>query len=149
LILHHSVRSVRFWAHFYRSGVGNRNFLRHDRRSAKPSNRRNPAAHYQVSCLLEDPDTGCSPQDGCRHTRSFCPKPDSAHRIWPGSFRDWLRCDRNVLDVDRVAPDAHAGRMPNRVGDRTDCTGDADLADALHAKRVDVRIVFMDEDRLD
>ena len=59
-----------------------------------------------------------------------------------------LSCDRNVLDVDRVAPDAHAGRMPDRVGDRADRAGDADLADALHPERVDIGIVFMDEDRL-
>jgi hypothetical protein len=74
--------------------------------------------------------------------------PDSAHRIWPRSFRDRLHYHRDVLDADGVTPDAHAGGVPNRVGDRTDCTGDADLADALHAKRVDMGIVFMDEDSL-
>ena len=37
-----------------------------DRHSAKTSNLRNPTAHYQVKCLLEDPDIGFSPQDGCR-----------------------------------------------------------------------------------
>jgi hypothetical protein len=45
------------------SGVTNTSFLsalRQDRDSAKPSNLRNPTAHYQVNCLLEDPDIGFS-----------------------------------------------------------------------------------------
>jgi hypothetical protein len=36
---------------------------------ADPSNLRNPTAHYQVNCLLDDSDIGFSPQDGCRHPR--------------------------------------------------------------------------------
>src|SRR5215211_5298588 len=38
--------------------------------------------------------------------------------------------------------------MPNRIGDRPARASNADLADAFDAERVDVRIVFVDEDRL-
>jgi hypothetical protein len=85
---------------------------------------------------------------GPGHILARGPTPDSANHIRSRSFRDELLYHRDVLDADGVAPDAHAGGVPNRVGDRTDCTGDADLADALHAKRVDMGIIFMDEDRL-
>jgi hypothetical protein len=50
------------------TGTSFLNALRQDRHSAKPSNLRNPTAHYQINCLLGDPDIGFSPQDGCRHT---------------------------------------------------------------------------------
>ena len=44
---------------------------------------------------------------------------------------------------------AYAGRVPDRVGDRADGAGDADLADALDAERVDVGIVLVDQQRLE
>ena len=53
--------------------------LRQDRHSAKPSNLRNPTAHYQINCLLGDPDIDFSPQDGCRHWVLM----DEAHHLVP------------------------------------------------------------------
>ena len=54
-----------------------------------------------------------------------------------------------LIKRDRKAPDPHAGSVPNRVGDGAGGAGDADLADALDAERIDVEVVFLDQDRLD
>src|ERR1044072_9784106 len=52
-----------------------------------------------------------------------------------------------VLEPDREATNAHAGGMPNRVGDGAGGAGDGDLTDALDAERIDVAVVLMDEQR--
>ena len=51
-----------------------------------------------------------------------------------------------IADPDREAPDTQAGRVPDGIGDRTGAAGDADLADALDAERVHVRIALPDQE---
>ena len=56
-----------------------------------------------------------------------------------------LEPQHEIVDADREAAHADAGRVPDRIGDRADRAGDADLADALDAERIDVRIVLVDQ----
>jgi hypothetical protein len=49
-----------------------------------------------------------------------------------------------IIDPDRKPPDPHSGGVPDRIGHRPGAAGDADLADALDAQGVHVRIVFLD-----
>jgi hypothetical protein len=53
------------------------------------------------------------------------------------------------LERDREFAHANSGRMPDRIGDRARRAGDADLADALDAERIHVRVVFLDQDRFE
>src|ERR1700734_518171 len=50
---------------------------------------------------------------------------------------------------DRKFARADAGRVPDCIGDRPRRAGDADFTDPLDAKRIDVRVVFLDQDRFE
>src|ERR1700685_3255894 len=54
-----------------------------------------------------------------------------------------------TVEGDRELANANPGRVPNRVGDGTGGSRDPDLADALDAERVDVRVVLLDENRFE
>ena len=54
-----------------------------------------------------------------------------------------------AIEGDRELANANPGRVPHRVGDGAGGAGDPDLADALDAERVDVRIVLLDENRFE
>lgn len=49
---------------------------------------------------------------------------------------------QEILDADRQLPDARAGRVIDRIGDRRRGSDVRDLADPLHAGRIDV-LVFL------
>src|SRR6516225_3486836 len=50
---------------------------------------------------------------------------------------------------DRELAHSDAGRVPDSICDGARSAGDADLADALDAERIDMRVVLFDEDRLE
>ena len=49
-----------------------------------------------------------------------------------------------MIQRNREFAHANSCGMPNGIRDLTRCTGDADLAHAFDAERVDVRIAFLD-----
>jgi len=49
-----------------------------------------------------------------------------------------------LIQRNREFAHANSCGMPNGIRDLTRCTGDADLAHAFDAERVDVRIAFLD-----
>src|SRR4051794_20973154 len=58
-------------------------------------------------------------------------------RLWKGSSaRRCCRTLEEILNPDRQASDAAAGRVVNRIGDRRVDADDADLANTLHPMRV-------------
>src|SRR5437879_10152143 len=54
-----------------------------------------------------------------------------------------------IVEPDGKATHADPGRVPYRVGDGTGRAGDADLAHALDAERVDMGIMLLDRHRLE
>ena len=86
------------------------------------------------------------------------PKPAILLAAGPYSFRSTLTLEEKAPQVqlsqsgfdqtiegDRKLANADTGRVPDRIGDRAGGSRDADLADALDAERVDVRVVLLDE----
>lgn len=55
-----------------------------------------------------------------------------------------LQLRQQFVDPDWEAAEPHAGRVPDCIRHRAGAARDADLADALDAQRVDVRIVLLD-----
>src|SRR5471030_2043942 len=70
----------------------------------------------------------------------------TATRLFPGEplaargFDQPVQCDWELTD-------AHAGRVPDRVGNGARRASDPDLTHALDTKRVHVDVAFLDQDR--
>jgi hypothetical protein len=65
------------------------------------------------------------------------------------AFRLWLRWRHHeIFDPDRKPSQANACRVPDCIRDRAGRARDADFANALDAKSVHVRIVFLDHERV-
>src|SRR5262249_24269317 len=71
-----------------------------------------------------------------------CGKPMSSFREKALGFH------QQIIDPDAEATDADARRMPDRIGHGSGRAGDADLADALDAEHVHMRIDLVDGERL-
>ena len=56
---------------------------------------------------------------------------------------------KQAIEGDRKVPYTGSRRVPDRIGDGARRAGDADFADALDAERIHVRVVFLDQDRLE
>ena len=69
----------------------------------------------------------------------------------PTAAQRFLRelTSEQAVERDRKFTHTDAGCMPDRVRNRARCAGDADLANALDAKRVDMRIALLDQDRFE
>src|SRR5260370_33869410 len=67
--------------------------------------------------------------------------PGTLHSAWSG----WRH--NEIVDPDRKPSQANARRVPDCIRYRAGRARDADFTDALDAKCVDVRIVFLDHER--
>lgn len=61
----------------------------------------------------------------------------------------WLLTPDEAIQRDRQFAHANARGVPDGIGDRTGRSGDADLAHAFDTERVDMRIVFLDQNRFE
>jgi hypothetical protein len=54
-----------------------------------------------------------------------------------------------AVEGDRELANAHAGRVPDEIGDGAGRSRYSDLSDALDAQRVDVRIILFNQNGLE
>src|SRR6266481_661126 len=85
-------------------------------------------------------------------TRNECtpgsPCPETSSTLRSANFNNLLRA-QHIFYPDRKATDALAGCVEDRVGDGRSHADERDLAQALDAERVDVRVLLVDEVRFE
>src|ERR1700722_9974144 len=72
----------------------------------------------------------------------------SRHAHWNPTFVWLLWRHHEIFDPDRKPSQANARRVPDCIRDRAGRARDADLTNALYTKSVHVRIVLLDNDRV-
>jgi hypothetical protein len=112
---------------------------RSSRRCRLASDHRYSRAGDQSDSIIGDEPSEC-PHHLMRTLEAFLQaprKPCSSFCLW---LDQSIKCDREIAH-------AGSGRVPDRIGDRTRCARDADLAYALDAKGIHVRVVFFNDIR--